>query len=201
MSPRRPDPALTQRRRDDLIRAGYAEIVDKGVGALTLDAVVARAATSKGGALHYFPTKDALITAVLEWLLAQLTRTLDEVVRAHQSPRARLEAELEVLFHSADVNRKLYRVLFDYAALGSRLEPYRSILDDFLRRCRRRDRALVEEGIRRGEFRKVDPEGAASTMRALVDGYCWQWLMGESAEPIEVYRDRCRDVLHVYLLR
>ena len=201
MSPRRADPALADRRRDALIRAGYAEILEKGIHALTLDSVVARAGSSKGGALYYFHTKEDLLFAVLEWLLAQLTRTLDEVAQSSEPPRARLAAEIEVLFHSAEVNRKLYLTLFDFVTLGARSERFRSAFVAFFEACRQRDRAVIEEGIRQQQFRRVNPDDAAATIRALVDGYCLQWLMRGGEAPVEAYRDRCRAVLGAYLLR
>lgn len=201
MSPRRADPVLADRRRAALIRAGYAEILEKGINGITVDSVVARAGSSKGGALYYFHTKDDLLHAVLRWLFSQLDRTLDEVARSGDSPRSRLAAELEVLFHSAEVNRKLYLVLFDYVALGTRTERFKSLFADFFERSRNRDVAVVEDGIRQQQFRRVRPEDAAATIRALVDGYCLQWLMGSETVPIETYRDRCRAVLGAYLLR
>src|SRR5579872_2753028 len=107
MSPRRANPELAHRRPEALVKAGYAEILEKGIQGTTLDAVVNRAGSSKGGALYYFPTKEDLLTGVLEWLLRQLNRTLDEVLRSQPSAREKLVAELEVLFHSAEINRKL----------------------------------------------------------------------------------------------
>jgi AcrR family transcriptional regulator len=201
MSPRRADPGLAARRREVLVKAGYAEILEKGIDGLTLDSVVARAESSKGGALYYFKTKEDLLFAVLDWLLRQVTHTLDDVVRAEESPRGRLVAELEVLFHSAEVNRKLYLVLFDYLRMGTRSERFRSLLATFLENCRQRDLAIIEDGVRSQQFRRVDAESAASTIRALVDGYCLQWLMAPDAAPLEAYRDRCRAVLGAYLLR
>jgi AcrR family transcriptional regulator len=195
MSPRRADPALAERRREVLIKAGYAEILEKGLSNLTIDAVVERAGSSKGGALYYFPTKDDLLFAVLEWLLAELERTLTDVARSDAPAARRLGSEIEVLFHSADVNRKLYRVLFDYVALASRTEQYRQLLSRFLESCRRRDAAIIEEGVRQREFRRIEPDAAASTLRALVDGYCLQWLMGPEDIPLELYRDRCKSAL------
>ena len=201
MTPRRADPVLADRRRQALIKAGYAEILEKGIHATTIDSVVARAGSSKGGALYYFRTKEDLFFAVLEWLLSQLSRTLDEVVHSQESPRARLASELEVLFHSAEVNRKLYLVLFDFVSLGARADRFRSLFAAFFDRCRRRDMAIVEDGVKQQQFRRVNPEDAATTIRALVDGYCLQWLMGQGAMDVEVYRDRCRAVLGAYLLR
>ena len=201
MSPRRANPELRDRRRESLIRAGYAEILDKGLHATTLDSVVERAGSSKGGALYYFPTKDDLLYAVLEWLFSQLSATLDEVVRGQASPRARLASELEVLFHSAEVNRKLYQVLFDYLGISTRSNRFRPLFATFFERCYRRDLAIIEEGVKQRQFRPVDPAAGATAIRALVDGYCLQWLMREDSVPLEVYRDRCRAVLGAYLLR
>ncbi len=201
MSPRRVDPVLTARRREELIKAGYAEILEKGIAATTIDSVVARAESSKGGALHYFHTKEDLLWAVLEWLLAQLDESLNRIAASDDPPRARLSAELELLFHSTEVNRNLYRVLFDYVAVGTRSERFRKLFEDFFTRCRARDAAIVEAGIRQQQFRRVHPYEAAATIRALVDGYCLQWLLGAEGLPIEDYRDRCRAVLGAYLLR
>jgi len=201
MSPRRANPELADRRREALVRAGYAEILEKGIQGLTLDSVVARAGSSKGGALYYFPTKEDLLSGVLDWLLRQLNRTLDEVLQAQDSAREKLVSELEVLFHSADVNRKLYLVFFDFVALGARQERFRALLKSFFHNCHQRDVKIVELGIKEQQFRRVNPQEAAATMRALVDGYCLQWLLGADKAPIEAYRDRCRAVLGAYLLR
>src|SRR5208282_4897464 len=125
MSPRRANPELADRRRDVLVRAGYAEVLEKGIQGVTLDSVVARAESSKGGALYYFPTK-------------------------------------EDLFHSAEVNRKLYLVFFDFVAMGTRQERYRSHLSGFFAACHRRDTEIVELGIREQQFRRVNPQDAAA---------------------------------------
>ena len=201
MSPRRANPELAGRRREALVKAGYAEILEKGIQGTTLDLVVKRAGSSKGGALYYFRTKEDLLYGVLEWLLRQVNQTLDEVVRTQDSARARLGCELEVLFHSAEVNRKLYLVFFDFVTLGARSERFRGLFTSFLEACRKRDAEIVELGIKQQQFRRVNPEDAAATIRALVDGYCLQWLMGSESIPIEIYRDRCRAVLGAYLLR
>jgi AcrR family transcriptional regulator len=57
MSPRKANPELADRRREALERAGYQEVLERGIEATTLDSVVARADSSKGGALYYFRTK------------------------------------------------------------------------------------------------------------------------------------------------
>ena len=200
MSPRRANPELAERRCEALVKAGYAEILEKGIQATTIDSVVARAGVSKGGALYYYRTRDDLLYAVLKWLLSQLDRTLEQVASGQQSPRARLASEMEVLFHSDDVNRKFYIVLFDFVALGLRSERFRSLLASFFESCRKRDTAIIEAGVRQQQFRHVKADDVARTLRALVDGCCLHWLVTDPAGSLESYRDRCRAILGAHLL-
>ncbi len=201
MSPRRVDPQLAERRREALMRAGYAEILEKGIQAATMDSVGSRAGLSKGSAQHYFRSKEELLFAVFEWLLAQLERTLDEVAASQGPARARLASELEVLFHSPEVNRKLYLVLLEFVALSLRSDRFRAAMAAFFKRRRKQDMNIIEEGIREQEFRSVKPEDVARTLRALVDGFCLQWIIEGPNESLTAYRDHCRAVLGAYLLR
>lgn len=57
-------------RREAVLDAAEALVLDTGAAHLTMDAVAARAGVSKGGVLHHFPTKSHLIQAMLDRLLA-----------------------------------------------------------------------------------------------------------------------------------
>lgn len=52
--------------RKKLIGAASAIIKERGVGGFTLDAVAKHAGVSKGGLLHHYPSKDALISGIIE---------------------------------------------------------------------------------------------------------------------------------------
>jgi AcrR family transcriptional regulator len=54
--------------RDAVLDAFEGLLIDVGERAATLDAVAKRAGVSKGGLLYHFPSKEALITGVLERL-------------------------------------------------------------------------------------------------------------------------------------
>lgn len=57
-------------KRAALLRAAATVVADRGYAALTLDAVGAAAGVSKGGVLYHFPTKEALVAALVEDLAA-----------------------------------------------------------------------------------------------------------------------------------
>ncbi|SHK81702.1 transcriptional regulator, TetR family [Pseudonocardia thermophila] len=54
--------------RDRVLDAYETLLIEKGVGAVTLDAVAAAANVSKGGLLYHFASKDALTEGVLQRL-------------------------------------------------------------------------------------------------------------------------------------
>ena len=54
--------------REPLLRAAAKVVAERGYSALTLDAVGAATGVSKGGVLYHFPTKEALVAALLEEL-------------------------------------------------------------------------------------------------------------------------------------
>lgn len=71
--------------RAAILEAAVALVEAKGAGAMTLDAVAAQAGVSKGGLMHHFKSKDALLTALIE----QVTDTFE---RERQASVARLAA-------------------------------------------------------------------------------------------------------------
>lgn len=54
-----------------MLRAAATVVAERGYSSLTLDAVGAAAGVSKGGVLYHFPTKEALVAALLEELTSE----------------------------------------------------------------------------------------------------------------------------------
>jgi AcrR family transcriptional regulator len=54
---------------DAIVDAAKDVVVEEGAAHMTLEAVAARAGVSKGGLLHHFPTKEALLEAMIRELI------------------------------------------------------------------------------------------------------------------------------------
>ena len=57
--------------RETMLDAAQAVVLEDGAARLTLDAVAKRAAVSKGGVLYNFPSKAALLEAMIERLISR----------------------------------------------------------------------------------------------------------------------------------
>jgi AcrR family transcriptional regulator len=84
---------LNRSDRDDtrtrLLDAAEQIVADRGVGALTLDAVAAAAGVSKGGLLHHYRSKEALLTAIVARLAGEMRAIFDGIVAAMPEGRGR----------------------------------------------------------------------------------------------------------------
>ena len=56
----------SEERRAEIVRAALEVIAERGYRGASLAAVAERVGLTQQGLLHYFPTKDALLVAVLE---------------------------------------------------------------------------------------------------------------------------------------
>lgn len=75
--PRRKSRSASARTVERLLIAAAAVIKRDGASAVTLDAVAAEAGSSKGGLLYHFPTKEALLDALVDWWHDDFQRQLD----------------------------------------------------------------------------------------------------------------------------
>ncbi|SCM79132.1 HTH-type transcriptional regulator [uncultured Pleomorphomonas sp.] len=80
---RRKQPELVQRA---LLDHAARLAVEQGLAAVTVQAVAEAAGVTKGGLLHHFPSKQALIDAVFADLLEALDRDLDARIAADPDP-------------------------------------------------------------------------------------------------------------------
>jgi len=156
------DPACL---RDRLISAAELIVTREGVANLTLDAVARDAGVSKGGLLYHFPSKSALIIAIVERMATHCESEHAKAIagndgRAGAFTRAYLDARSEPLspeevpFHIALIT-----------AAGT--DP--QILEPFRKRFAAWQVRLESDGI--------DPV-QASIVRLAIDGLCLGTLLG-----------------------
>jgi len=72
--------------REKILQAAAQVVMDRGVEALTLDAVAKQAEVSKGGLLYHFPNKNALIVNLGEQLLQNFETALQNEFEQDDAP-------------------------------------------------------------------------------------------------------------------
>ncbi len=148
-------------RRDALLKAAAVIVQRDGADALTLDAVAAEAGVSKGGLLYHFTSKEALVVAMVEALVAGFDARLAETddAGAGSFARAYLDATAETDADSLSLSAGL---LASVAIAPETLGPLRA-------RYRAWSRRLRDDGI---------DEADAMIVRLAADGLWLADLLG-----------------------
>lgn len=100
--------AHRRRKNPELVRAALIDsagrlALEQGLASVSVEAVAAAAGVTKGGFFHHFPSKQALIDAVFEHLLADLDAAIDRQMASDPEPQGRfMRAYVELAFGADD---------------------------------------------------------------------------------------------------
>jgi AcrR family transcriptional regulator len=189
---------LEDQRRDELIRATYHEVAEKGYSAVTLQDIATRAGLSKGATLYYFASKEDLFLAALEWMVEQNHARIEQSVNAVDNAIEKVRAAINIIFANAQQSRQFFLAYCDFVSIGTRNKRFHDLNARFYHGCTHVDRRIIELGIETGVFRKVNLDDASSMSRALIDGLMLQWFFSSDGT-FEEYRRRCERIILDYL--
>ncbi|MDI2132657.1 TetR/AcrR family transcriptional regulator [Yinghuangia seranimata] len=152
-------PPRNRLMRDEIRAAATRLFGVRGLGAVTLQEIADELGMSKAALYHYFPNKDALVTAIFEDWAREGADRIGAVVVLDEPASARLRRLIEL--HVLGLTRHL-----DLYRLGFRDEDQlpaeaRAVFDKFKREVDGAVRAVVQDGVESGEFQPVDAKIAA----------------------------------------
>ncbi|WP_406630237.1 TetR/AcrR family transcriptional regulator [Amycolatopsis sp. WGS_07] len=161
-------------RRDDLVSAAAKVYGEAGYHASSLREIAKRAGITHAGLLYHFPTKEALLAAVLE------RRDAEDSAREQLSAPPGLEV-LRRFIALAEHNVRHRGIVDLYSRLAAEAISEDHPAHAYFARHYREAREAIAESFRAlaktGELRPgVNPDLAALTFIALMDGLQVQWL-------------------------
>lgn len=185
-------------RRQELIKATYHEVAEKGYSAVTLQDIAKRAGVSKGSTLYYFATKEDLFLGALEWIIGEVHERIHHAISTAPDPIGKMKAVIGVVFGNAQESRQFFLAYSDFISIGTRNRRFHDLNARFYEGCCGHDREIIELGVKTGVFRSLDLDDASSMVRALTDGMMMQWFFS-SQGTFDDYRRRCERIVLDYL--
>ncbi len=191
---------------DRILAAAEEAFAAHGLAGARTERIAARAGVNKALLYYYFRSKRDLYRAVLRHLLEQLHRTSEPGADAPSSSREQLAGFVNRYFDFLATHPNFPR-LMQREVMESKGELdwvlrdyYRPLLEGLVR--------LIAQGVRRGEFRRVDPQQSALTLMGATTSYfaapLWGRFLGRDLlEPaaLEARRHALLDFLGYGLFR
>lgn len=98
------NPSRSERTRKAAIQAALTIIARDGPGRLTLDAIAKESGISKGGLMHQFPTKVAVLKALLEHQIEYFDKFARQYMAQHGAEQRQPQLALQIATNHEVVN-------------------------------------------------------------------------------------------------
>jgi len=141
--------------RERIIRAAAEVFAEKGFGGARVDEIARRAGFNKAMLYYYLGDKRALYEAVLLHFLSGAWQEIEEAVRVSPSCEGRLQALVKAVSAMAASSPHCPKLMLRELATGGAHLPEPVLRG--MARIALLTKGVLEEGRRRGAFRKADP--------------------------------------------
>jgi TetR/AcrR family transcriptional regulator len=147
--------AKRRRRRAEILHSALRAFRARGYHATTLEDIAAQLGIRSAALYHYFPDKDAILYACHREGLAEVERILAEAKTKYASARDQLRYAIHEHVRVMTDTLEGSALALEVSALSPRRRAEVIAERD---RYERALREIVQDGVRRGEFRPVDPK-------------------------------------------
>ncbi|HEY9142904.1 MAG TPA: TetR/AcrR family transcriptional regulator [Arenimonas sp.] len=171
-------------RRAETVEAVVALAAEQNPGEITTAAIAKRLGLTQGALFRHFPSKDAILEAVMGWVAERLLARVDAAIEGAGSPLAAMEAAF--LAHASFVSEHpgVPRMLFGELQRNQDT-PAKKLVRTLLEHYGQRLARLVEQGRQQGEIDPgIDTQVAVSGFIGTLQGLVLQSLL--SAEPSRI---------------
>lgn len=143
-----------RRRKQEILHAALRAFRDGGYHGTTLADIAERLNVRKTALYYYFPDKESLLYACHRESLAELDRLIRESGRL-ETAREQLEWAIQEHVRVMTETLEGSPLAFEVSALSPERQAQVIAARDRYERALRR---MIERGVERGEFRRVDPK-------------------------------------------
>ena len=175
-------------RRGEILCAAERLFSKHGFFKTSMAEIAGAAQFAMGTVYRIFESKEEIYISLMEAKVEELLRLLDERIALGTTATEKMTAVIEVKLAFADRNRDFFRIYvsewsgFEWtvkSAFGDRvwtlyLAQITLVAD------------LVREGVRTGEFQRLDPEATSLAFHGMLNSTMYAWILQASpAESLE----------------
>ena len=200
-------------KKEHIMNAAIELFAEKGFEGSSIRDLAARADVNVAMVNYYFGSKDKLFEAIVAYKAGFMRGKLDEIAANNQLTEIeKIDLVIESYVLKILSNPSFHRVLHQELLMGERETMHKNIINIFVANTKI-IRHIIEQGIRKKVFKKVDPELTMATIIGTINQVMLSKAMctllidrEESFDPYTdiAFRNRLvkhlKQVIHDYLL-
>jgi len=164
-----------------------------GYHGVTVEQIVEKANTSKGGFYHYFKSKDELLYEIHDVFISYVIKKAQETYDEYETPVLRLCGMLHSFIKVFDVYNPYITVFYQESAYLQ--AAYKEVINEKRDQYRKLIERVIKEGQERGDFRREVPANIATMSIIGMINWSYKWYKRDGPLSIEQIGDVFRDLI------
>jgi AcrR family transcriptional regulator len=140
-----------------------------------MDDIADEAGLSKGALYWYFKSKDAIISTILDSVFSREISRIRKMVDVDLPAREMLQVYIDSVTEDLVAMKPIMPILFEFIAMGFRQKSIHKSMQKYFNEFMKVTEPLIQRGIDKGEFNRVDPVEASQTLGAIFEGSILLW--------------------------
>ena len=174
-----------EQRREEIVQALLDLAAERGVNALSAQAIADRVGIAQPTIFRHFPTRDAIFRAALESIGSALLTVLAPMLSGSGPADERLRNLLARQLRFISRRKGLPRLLFS-ERLHLEDPQLKAVVRNIMATYTQRLAGLIREGMDQGRFRDdLDPDETARLIVATIQGLVMRWSLSDFEFPLQ----------------
>jgi len=184
-------------RKKGILSAAQRVFSRKGYETTTMEDIASEAGFGKASLYFYFKGKEEVFLSLIRAGLEGQRNLLKEVMNSQLSNVEKLKAIISKYFEYVKENRDFIRIVHSESQklYATALEKVHSSIIKEHKNTMEGIASIIREGIKSGEFRRVEPTVAAASFMGIISSVMFSWLARDERTSLDRYRPMVMDIL------
>lgn len=168
-------------RRNQLIRAAYKVVGQKGYYDFTIRDIAREANLSTGLVHYYFKNKEDLLLNLLKEINRNMLVILNRSIGTAEDPREKLAIFMKQAFDLVENEKDYFYIVIDFWTQVNKNDRMKRANIKLFKSYRDEIAKILKEGIDRGVFVKMDVNYTSAVIISIIQGLIIQFVIDNNA--------------------
>jgi len=186
---------LRDQRKEQIMSAALNVISAKGYEQSRMDDIVSESDLSKGAIYWYYKSKKEIYLSLVDHWVSEYSSGMFEALEEIESASEKLKKLFHFFSDQFKNNPVTFKVLVEFWRMASLDNSFNKKLQHVYQDFQDYLMEIIDLGIKKGEFKKVDPRITALSILINIEGIHWFTLFDKSGVQAHEYIDTITDFI------
>jgi len=188
-------------RRKEFTEAFFKVVAEKGLAGATVREITEVVGFSQGMLHHYFVNKEAMVLEVMDYVATTYMAEFQQGILKYDSAADRLKFVISWFNDLDRFNLDFSRAWMEFWVFSKANQAISKALQECYKTVKNIIARIINDGMRTGEFRKVNPVIAANLLLACMEGSTMLWVVDTKATPVKSMGKQTVELFLHYLVK